>query len=55
MSVAAAGRTVPGLCDRQLSEDERTIVHQNVARGKRPSTGSRPRSTRSRCIDHERC
>ncbi|MFJ6438850.1 DUF6192 family protein [Streptomyces sp. NPDC091416] len=32
--VAAAGRTVPGLRDRQLSEDERTIVHQNVAKVK---------------------
>ncbi|MEJ8662226.1 DUF6192 family protein [Streptomyces halotolerans] len=30
--VAAAGRVVPGLRDRQLSEDERTIVHENVAR-----------------------
>ncbi|MFD9849320.1 DUF6192 family protein [Streptomyces parvus] len=32
--VAAAGRTVPGLRDRQLSQDERTIVHQNVAKVK---------------------
>ncbi|MEV7856989.1 DUF6192 family protein [Streptomyces sp. NPDC088183] len=30
--VAAAGRTVPGLRDRQLSDVERTIVHENVAR-----------------------
>ncbi|MGN5392579.1 DUF6192 family protein [Streptomyces sp. JL7001] len=30
--VAAAGRTVPGLRDRQLSDDERVIVHENVAR-----------------------
>jgi hypothetical protein len=30
--VAAAGRVVPGLRDRQLGEDERTIVHENVAR-----------------------
>lgn len=30
--VAAAGRTVPGLRDRQLGEDERAIVHENVAR-----------------------
>ncbi|MGW0990707.1 DUF6192 family protein [Streptomyces sp. NPDC002486] len=30
--VAAAGRTVPGLRDRTLSEDEATIVHQNVAK-----------------------
>ncbi|MGW0335477.1 DUF6192 family protein [Streptomyces sp. NPDC003011] len=30
--VAAAGRTVPGLRDRTLNEDERTIVHENVAR-----------------------
>jgi Family of unknown function (DUF6192) len=30
--VAAAGRTVPGLRDRQLGEDERTIVHENVAK-----------------------
>ncbi|GGY34816.1 hypothetical protein GCM10010384_47320 [Streptomyces djakartensis] len=29
--VAAAGRTVPGLRDRTL-DDERTIVHQNVAK-----------------------
>ncbi|MDT0347521.1 DUF6192 family protein [Streptomyces litchfieldiae] len=32
--VAAAGRVVPGLRDRQLGEDERTIVHENVARVK---------------------
>jgi len=30
--VAAAGRAVPGLRDRTLSDDERTIVHENVAR-----------------------
>lgn len=30
--VAASGRTVPGLRDRQLSDDERVIVHENVAR-----------------------
>ncbi|RST20770.1 RacO protein [Streptomyces sp. WAC04770] len=30
--VAAAGRTVPGLRDRNLSEDEGTIVHQNIAK-----------------------
>ncbi|EDY54776.1 conserved hypothetical protein [Streptomyces sviceus ATCC 29083] len=30
--VACAGRAVPGLRDRQLGEDERTIVHENVAR-----------------------
>ncbi|MFD5341932.1 DUF6192 family protein [Streptomyces hawaiiensis] len=30
--VAAAGRTVPGLCDRTLNDDERSIVHQNVAK-----------------------
>ncbi|MBW3363090.1 DUF6192 family protein [Streptomyces microflavus] len=30
--VAAAGRTVPGLRDRILSEDEGVIVHQNVAK-----------------------
>lgn len=30
--VAAAGRTVPGLRDRTLGDDERTIVHENVAR-----------------------
>ncbi|MFE9611495.1 DUF6192 family protein [Streptomyces sp. NPDC006012] len=30
--VAAAGRTVPGLRDRTLGEDERTIVHENVAK-----------------------
>ncbi|MER8225407.1 DUF6192 family protein [Streptomyces sp. NPDC094143] len=30
--VAAAGRTVPGLRDRTLSEDERTIVQQNIAK-----------------------
>ncbi|WP_337819384.1 DUF6192 family protein [Streptomyces werraensis] len=30
--VAAAGRTVPGLRDRQLSDDERVILHENVAR-----------------------
>ncbi len=30
--VAAAGRTVPGLRDRTLRDDERTIVHENVAR-----------------------
>ncbi|WP_420834055.1 DUF6192 family protein [Streptomyces antarcticus] len=36
--VAAAGRTVPGLRDRQLGEDERTIVHENVARVRGPLT-----------------
>ncbi|MFJ2196414.1 DUF6192 family protein [Streptomyces violaceusniger] len=30
--VAAAGRAVPGLRDRTLGDDERTIVHENVAR-----------------------
>ncbi|MEU2395042.1 DUF6192 family protein [Streptomyces sp. NPDC007369] len=30
--VAAAGRAVPGLRDRQLSEDEQAIVHQNIAK-----------------------
>ncbi|WP_215453322.1 DUF6192 family protein [Streptomyces sp. ATCC 21386] len=30
--VAAAGRTVPGLRDRTLVDDERTIVHQNIAK-----------------------
>lgn len=30
--VAAAGRAVPGLRDRTLGEDERTIVHENVAK-----------------------
>ncbi|MFI5905406.1 DUF6192 family protein [Streptomyces cyaneofuscatus] len=30
--VAAAGRVVPGMRDRQLGEDERIIVHENVAR-----------------------
>ncbi|MCM2416554.1 DUF6192 family protein [Streptomyces sp. RKAG293] len=30
--VAAAGRVVPGMRDRQLDDDERTIVHENVAR-----------------------
>lgn len=30
--VAAAGRVVPGLRDRQLGDDERVIVHENVAR-----------------------
>ncbi|GAU71291.1 hypothetical protein SSP35_32_00200 [Streptomyces sp. NBRC 110611] len=30
--VAAAGRAVPGLRDRTLAEDERTIVHENVAK-----------------------
>ena len=30
--VAAAGRVVPTLRDRQLGDDERTIVHENVAR-----------------------
>lgn len=30
--VAAAGRTVPGLRDRTLSEDESAIVQQNVAK-----------------------
>nr|WP_181411946.1 DUF6192 family protein [Streptomyces sp. F2] len=30
--VAAAGRTVPGLRDRTLNDDERTIVAQNVAK-----------------------
>nr|WTB12141.1 DUF6192 family protein [Streptomyces antimycoticus] len=30
--VAAAGRAVPGLRDRTLDEDQRTIVHENVAK-----------------------
>ncbi|MFE9374729.1 DUF6192 family protein [Streptomyces sp. NPDC006711] len=30
--VAAAGRVVPGMRDRQLGDDERTIIHENVAR-----------------------
>ncbi|WP_406085822.1 DUF6192 family protein [Kitasatospora purpeofusca] len=30
--VAASGRAVPGLRDRQLGDDERVIVHENVAR-----------------------
>lgn len=30
--VAAAGRAVPGLRDRTLGKDERTIVHENVAK-----------------------
>jgi hypothetical protein len=30
--VAAAGHTVRGLRDRTLSEDERAMVHQNVAK-----------------------
>lgn len=30
--VAAAGRVVAGMRDRQLGEDERAIVHENVAR-----------------------
>ncbi|MFF2432534.1 DUF6192 family protein [Streptomyces mirabilis] len=30
--VASAGRVVPGLRDRQLGDDERVLVHENVAR-----------------------
>jgi hypothetical protein len=30
--VAAAGRAVPGLRDRTLGENERVIVHENIAR-----------------------
>ncbi|SNX88556.1 hypothetical protein SAMN06272735_9014 [Streptomyces sp. TLI_55] len=30
--VAASGRVVPGLRDRQLGDDERVIIHENVAR-----------------------
>ncbi|MFF7191853.1 DUF6192 family protein [Streptomyces sp. NPDC008222] len=30
--VAASGRIVPGLRDRQLGDDERVILHENVAR-----------------------
>ncbi|MEV0439890.1 DUF6192 family protein [Streptomyces spectabilis] len=30
--IAAAGRTVPSLRDRTLADDERTIVHQNIAK-----------------------
>ncbi|WP_285544152.1 DUF6192 family protein [Streptomyces lavendulae] len=30
--VAACGRVVPGLRDRQLGEDERVIIHENIAR-----------------------
>lgn len=40
--VAAAGRVVPGLRDRQLGEDERTIVHENVARVRGVLTELRP-------------
>ncbi|MGY3061320.1 hypothetical protein ACVWZD_005565 [Streptomyces sp. TE3672] len=32
--VAAADRTVPCLRDRTLSEDEATILHQNVAKAR---------------------
>jgi hypothetical protein len=30
--IAAADRTVPGLRDRTLADDERAIVHQNIAK-----------------------
>ncbi|MFE7127785.1 DUF6192 family protein [Streptomyces sp. NPDC057617] len=30
--VAAAGRVVPGMRDRQFGEDERVAIHENVAR-----------------------
>lgn len=30
--VAAAGRVVPGMRDRQLGDDEKVLVHENVAR-----------------------
>ncbi|WP_280118008.1 DUF6192 family protein [Streptomyces malaysiensis] len=30
--VPAAGRVVPNMRDRQLGDDERDIVHENVAR-----------------------
>ncbi|MFJ4773773.1 DUF6192 family protein [Streptomyces uncialis] len=30
--VAPSGRVVPGLRDRQLGDDERVIIHENVAR-----------------------
>ncbi|MFB8105864.1 MULTISPECIES: DUF6192 family protein [unclassified Streptomyces] len=30
--VAASGRVVPGMRDRQLSDDEKVLVHENVAR-----------------------
>ncbi|MBB5938638.1 hypothetical protein FHS42_005727 [Streptomyces zagrosensis] len=30
--VAAVGRGVPGMRDRQPGDDERAIVHENVAR-----------------------
>lgn len=32
--VESAGRTVPGLRDRQLGDDERVLVHENVALAK---------------------
>lgn len=41
-SFAAAGRTVPGLRDRTLSEDEAGIVHQNVAKVRGALTELRP-------------
>lgn len=40
--VAAAGRAVPGMRDRQLGNDERTIVHENVARVRGPLTELTP-------------
>ncbi|AQW46693.1 hypothetical protein SHXM_00156 [Streptomyces hygroscopicus] len=40
--VAAVGRTVPGLRDRTLNDDERTIVHENVARVRCVLTELRP-------------
>lgn len=36
--VAASGRVVPGMRDRQLSNDEKVIVHENVARVRGPLT-----------------
>lgn len=30
--MAAAGRAVPSLRDRTMDEDQRTIVHENVAK-----------------------
>ncbi|WP_446750719.1 DUF6192 family protein [Streptomyces sp. WZ-12] len=40
--VAAAGRVVPGMRDRQLGDDERVIVHENVARVRGPLTELTP-------------
>ncbi|MGC9543993.1 DUF6192 family protein [Streptomyces sp. UG1] len=50
--VANAGRIVPRLRERHLTDDERTVIHTNVARVRAPPwTGSKPRWTPAVDVD----